>query len=387
MTAPTAAPPRPGTTNGKAAQQVRPRPFVVGTRRVDKATYDQSKTFTAATQDYPVYECEPNGFLRMLYVLVECVTAGNSAATAFNADAPWNCIDTITFSDTNNKPIVGPLGGHDLYIAVKYGGYSFIDDMRQSPVYSVTTGAGATGGSFTFVLPIPVEISARDGLGSLVNKSASATFDVSIRLAASATVYSTAPTAAGSVRVRIQQVGWMDPNAGDMRGNPVQQTPPANNTTQFISKQTIVLNAGAYNTKLQGMDGLLRNLYFVLRDGSNSRTQGDSDFPDPFNMQYETSQPVARLRTIWRHMIGEWYGYTATVETAGGRDYGVYPETYARDMFGKVGSETRFGYLPVTSATNIALNGTIGGTGSHTLSVITNKIVPADGNPLALTGR
>lgn len=386
MTAPTAAPPRTGA-NGKAQQQARPRPFVTGTRRVDKSTYDQSKTFTASTQDYPVYECEPNGFLRMLYVLVECTTAGNAAATAFNADAPWNAIDTITFSDTNNKPIVGPLGGHDLYVAVKYGGYAFIDDMKQSPVYSVTTGAGATGGSFTFVLPIPVEISKRDGLGSLVNKSSSATFDVSIRLAATATVYSTAPTAAGTVRIRIQQVGWMDPNASDMRGNPVSQVPPANNTTQFIQKQTIAFNSGAYNLKLLGTDGLVRGFTFILRDSANSRQQGDSDFPDPWNMQYETSQPVARLRTIWRHMIGQDWGYTATVETAGGRDYGVYPETYCLDMIGKVGSETRFGYLPVTSATNIALNGTLGGTGSHTLSVLTNKIIPANGDPLALTGR
>lgn len=387
MTAPTQAAPARGA-GGKQAQQARPRPFITGTRRVDRATYDPgARPLTSGTQDLPVYECEPNGFLRGAYVLVEGTTAGNAAAVAFTADGPFSVIDTISFSDTNNKPIIGPLGGHDLYEAVKFGGYAFMDDMKQSPVYSATTGSGATGGSFAFVLPLPIEISRRDGLGSLVNKSSSATFDVTIRLAPLNAVYTTAPTAAPSVRVRIQQVGWMDPNGADMRGNPVAQVPPANNTTQFWSKQTMTVNSGTFNAKLQGMDGLIRNFVFILTDNAGSRQVGDADFPDPFNLQYETAQPVSRLKTIWRHMIGEWWGYNQAVETPGGRDYGVYPETYCYDMSESPGNETRFGYLPVSSASNVSLNGTIGGSGTHTVTVLVNRVVPANGDPMSLTGR
>lgn len=386
MTAPT-APAKPGTGNGKQ-QPVRPRPFVTGTRRVDKSTYDPgARPLTSSTQDLPVYECEPNGFLRGAYVYVQGTTSGNAATVAFTADGPFNVVDTITFSDTNNKPILGPMNGHDLYEAVKFGGYAFQDDMKSSPVYFATTGAGATGGSFAFVLPIPIEISRRDGLGSLVNKSSSATFDISIRLAASSAVYTTAPTTAPQVRVRIQQWGWMDPNPADMRGNPVSQTPPANNTTQFWQKQTATVNSGNFNMKLQGMDGLIRNFLFILTDNAGSRVVGDADFPDPFALQYETAQPINRLKDVWRHMIGESYGYTAAVETAGGRDYGVYPETYCYDFSESPGNESRFGYLPVTSATNVSLSGTIGGSGTHTLTVLTNRVVPANGDPMALTGR
>lgn len=363
------------------------RPFVAGTRRVDKSTYDQTRTLNASTQDLPTYECDPNGFLGGGYLLVECTTAGNAAAVTFAANGPFNAIDTITFNDTNNKPLIGPMTGWDLYECVKLGGYAFSDDAKLSPVYSATTGAGATGGSFTFVLRLPIELVKRDALGSLPNKSSSATFDVSIRLAANATIYGTPPTAAGNLRVRIQQFGWMDPNDSDMGGNPVAQNPPAVQTTQYWSKQTYALNAGAVNFRLQGIDAMVRNFIFVL-DAAGSRTTGDTNFFDPFTLQYETSLPIQRLKTIWRHMIGEYFGYTgATPDVGGARDYGVYPETYCYDFWPKPGGETRLGYLPASSSTTFNVSGTIGGAGAHTLTVLVNKIVPANGNPLALTGR
>jgi hypothetical protein len=363
------------------------RPFVAGTRRGDKSTYDQVRTLLTSTIDLPTYECDPNGFLGGLFVLVEATTAGNSAATAFVADGPFSVIDSITLSDTNNKPIVGPMTGHDLYSIVKYGGYSFQDDARMSPVFTATTGSGATGGSFTFCLHLPIEVVKRDALGALPNKSSSATFDVSIRLAPLVNVYSTAPTAAPSVRVRLQQYGWMDPNTSDMRGNAVAQNPPAVQTTQYWQRQTYVVNAGPVNQRLIGIDGLVRNLLFELRDVNASRQQGDADFPDPFVLLYETAQPVNRLRTVWRDMIARMWGYTGTVETAGGRDYGLYPETYCQDFAHKPGYETRLGYLPFSSATTAGVSGTVSGTGAHTLIVLVNKIIPAGGDPLAVSGR
>lgn len=180
----------------------------------------------------------------------------------------------------------------------------------------------------------------------------------------------------------------MDPNATDMRGRPVAQNPPVNGTTQFWSKQSYAINSGAIaNLRLQGLDSLIRTMIFVLVDSSASRTQGDSDFPDPFGLQYENVQPISRLKIVWRQMIAEQYGYYATVETAGGRDYGVYPESFAYDFSMKPGNESRLGYLPASSATNMALNGTIGGSGAHTLYLLVNKIVPADGDAMSLTGR
>ncbi|HEY9250924.1 MAG TPA: hypothetical protein VIO38_17405 [Rariglobus sp.] len=375
----------------KAASKDQPvlmRPFVAGTRRVDKSTYDESRVLNAGTQDLRTYECDPNGFLGGMYLYVTCITAANAATVTFAADGPTNVIDTIVFNDTNNKPILGPMTGFDLEIAILHGGYSFQDDPRLSPIYSATAGAGATGGSFSFILLVPIELVHRDALGSLPNKSSSATFDVSIRLASSAVPYGTPPTTPGTVRVRIQQFGWMDPNAADMSGNRVAQNPPGVQTTQYWAKQTYALNSGALSQRLLGIDSYVRNLIFMLYTGT-SRTNGDANFPDPFTLLYETSTPISRIKAVWQHMIGQLYGYNGTTpDVAGARRYGVYPETYAQDFYAKPGYETRYGYLPVSSATTLNISGTIGNTGgaAHTLVVLVNKVVPASGNPLALTG-
>lgn len=386
MTAP-AAPAKPDQKGKQQGTPVQLRPFVAGTRRGDKSTYDQTRTMLTTTQDLPTYEADPNGFLAGFYLLVETTAAANAATVAFKQDGPFSAIDTIQFNDTNNKPIVGPLGGYDLYLIDKYGGYHHKDDPKESNVYSVVTGAGATGGSFTFVLHVPVEIVKRDALGSLPNKSATSTYDVNIRLAPSTSVYSTAPTTLPSMRIRIQQYGWMDPNAADLRGNAVAQNPPAVQSTQYWSKQTYTLAAGSLNQRLVGIDGQVRTILYCLRDSNGDRVQGDADFPDPLQFQYETVVPINRLRTIWRDMISKQYGYVNAVETAGGRDYGVYPDTYAQDFGGKPGYETRLGYLPFSSATTAVVSGTIGGSGVHVLTVLVNKVVPAGGDPMALTGR
>lgn len=375
-----------GAGGGKNAPVIL-RPFVAGTRQGDKSTYDQTRQLLTSTIDLPTYECDPNGFLGGAYILVEAASSGNSAAVAFVADGPFSVIDTITLNDTNNKPIIGPMTGHDLYTFLKHAGYNFVDDAKQSPVYSVTTGSGGTGGAFSFILQLPIEIVKRDALGALPNKSASATFDVAIRLSPLSNLYSTAPTVAPTVRLRIEQFGWMDPSDTDIRGNAVAQNPPAVQTTQYVQKQTYTLNAGPISQRLIGIDGLVRNLMFELRDGSGSRAQGDADFPDPFVLQYETSTPVNRLRTIWRDMIAKLYGYFNTVETAGGRDYALYPLTYCQDFCHKPGYETRLGYLPFSSATTANISGTISGSGAHTLIVFVNKVIPGGGDPLAITGR
>lgn len=367
-------------------KQILRRPFVAGTRTVDKSTYDESKALTASTQDLRTYECDPNGFLGGAYILVEATGGTSTAALTINADAPFIVLDTITFNDTNNKPIVGPMTGYDLYIANKYGGYAFSDDAKESPVYATpVTASGNGSGNFTFVLRLPVEIVHRDGLGALPNKSSSATFDISMRLSALTTVLGAGQTGL-TVRVRIQQYGWMDPNATDLKGNPVNQNPPGVQTTQYWAKQTYTMASGAFNQRLQGIDSLVRNLVFILYDDA-SRTTGDADFADPFTFQYETSLPVQRIKTVWRHMIGESFGYRNAVETAGGRDYATYPLWYNQDFGAKPGWETRLGYLPVTSATTLNISGTWGGSGTKVLVVLVNKVVPANGDPMVLTGR
>lgn len=371
----------------QAAQVAMARPFITGTRTIDRAIYDESKTLSTSTQKLRTYNLDTDGFTSGLYILVEATAVNTTASTAaFNENAPFNVLQTVQFSDTNNKPILGPMTGYDLYTCVKYGGYAFSDDAKESPVYSVTTGTGTAGGSFTFVLRVPIEIVHRDGLGSLLNKSASAVFKLDLTLNTLAAVYSDDPTTSVSVRTRIQQFGWMDSDQRDIKGNAASPNPPALNTIQYWDKQTLTLSSGSVNQVLNTFSGLVRNLIFVLTDDDASRTGGDSNFPDPFELHYDKTVPVSRLKQIWRHQIGEDFGYSNAVETAGGRDYGVYPLTYCKDFGLKPGAENRFGYLPVTSATTLMIKGTLGGSGTQTMNVLVNYVNPANGDPKALTG-
>lgn len=380
MTATTQAPPA-----SKKAPMM--RPFRVGVHGIEEEPFEKTVTTNASTQQLETYYPPSTGFLRGVWLLVEATTASNVANVTFAADGPWNVLDTIKFGDTGQSDIVGGLTGHELYIVNKYGGYAFSDDPKASPIYSATTGTGGTGGSFTFALYIPAELVQRDALGALVNKSMSTRFIVKTSVAATATIYGTAPTNAPSIRFRFIPDSYGQPLTADASGNPISQNPPEVDTTQYWKSQTYSgLNAGYTNPFITGSTGYpVRNLVFVLRDSNSSRSQGESDWPDPFQLKLDANIIFNRLKTMWKHQIARDYGYTAAVSdtTANAKDNGVYVKNYCKDFGPKPGWETRRDYLIVPESVRLQALGTIGGTGAHSLTVLTNSVAPAPGSSLA----
>lgn len=397
MTAPTTtAAPAPSTAaggskgkpTGKAAQApALIRPFIVGSRKVDKQDYNVQQALTSASQHLPTYQVSPNGFVSRLSIWVNAPVSTNSTNNvAYAAEGPFNALLSIQLSDVNNKPIFGPMTGWDAYIANKYGGYYHGKDARQSKAFSAVTGTGATGGTFGYIIDIPVQIVNRDAFGSLVNKSSTSTFTVDMYLNASTAIYTQVPSALPTVTVKVQLWGWSDPTQSDKLGNQVAQNPPASNTIQYWSKQNYVINAGAFDFRLQGIDNYVRMLIPYLVDGSGSRSQGESDWPDPLTYTYETLQTMVRQKVIWQDDLYKKYGFSGANESAGAFDNAVYPIVYNDDFALTPGGETRLSYLPVSSNTNLELSGVMGGSGAHTLYVLVNKIVPY-GSPLAMSGR
>lgn len=388
MSTPTQTP----TASGNSGKQtVALRPFITGTRRIDQQIYDNTTLLNAGEQKLPTYNLDTDGFTSGMYILCEATAVNTTNVVAFSEDGPFNIFSTVQFSDTNNKPIIGPLTGHDLYLIVKYGGYAFSDDAKNSSIYSVTTGAVAAGGSFRFAMRVPIEIVHRDALGSLLNKSASAVYKLQLTLNSNATgeagVYTVAPNTSVSVRTRIQQFGWMDSDQSDYMKQPADPNPPALNTIQYWDKQTITVSAGQINQALNTFSGLVRNWVFELRDSTNARTT--ADFPELFELHYDKTVPISRVKAIWQHMQSEQFGYSTLTETTTSKlslDTGVFPEPYTLDYGLKPGAESRFGYLPVTSATSLVMRGVIGGSGTHTMNVFVNYIWPANGDPKTLTG-
>lgn len=364
-------------------------PFRAGVQSTEYQTYDESRTLNAGTQTLPTYTVEPTGFLENLYILVETNATPNAgAAVTFSQNGPFNVLDNIEFKDAG--PVGSLLGGAqfngwDLAMANKYGGYSHNDDPRNGVQYSATTGATAAGGSFSFVLRVPIELVKRDAVGALVNKSSSTTYKLYLRLASSATPYGVAPTNAPTVRVRVIPESYWDPDETDrLLGRALTQVPPLSGTTQFWTKGEYGTQAGAIAPMIStGLGNLIRNMIIVLVDGNGSRVQGDADFPDPFVVKFEANEIANRLKKYWQYTIGRDYGYAGAPETVGGRDNGVYPLPFCNDFGLKPGAETRRGYLRTSPDTRLQFQGTIGGAGAHTFFVLVNHVAPA-GDPATL---
>lgn len=366
-------------TQGKAAP-VMPRSFICGSRKNDKPDFDQTIVLTTSEQRLSPYQISPSGYLRGVYLIAENTAVNTTVTTvAYNENGPFNVFSVIRFLDTNSQPLIGTLTGYDVYILNKYGGYLFQGDAEAAAVFSATSGTATTAGTFAFVLYLPLEIVGRNALGSQLNKSGAAQFSLEMFVSSTATVFSTAPATSSTLRVRSTIMSWLDPEASDVRGNPVQQDPPLLNTTQYWLKQNYVLSAGAQNTRLQGIDGLVRMLIFIAYRSASTRANGETDWPDPISLKYEESFLIqSRIRLLYRYLIAVMYGYDAANEASKGRDNGVYPIwEFMQDWTSKPGGELTREYLPMSSASNLELQGTWGGgANAVSLDLLVNKVVP-----------
>ena len=322
-----------------------------------------------------------------------------AAATVAYAsiDAPFNVIDSIQLEDTNSKPILGPFGGYDLYLINKYGGYANGSDPKEADSYQVTTGSTAPYTGY-FVLRLPVELVSRDALGALPNKSGTNKFRIRTRIAASATVYSTAPTQAPTVRIRYTPENWWEPDMMDLKGRPLAQNPPAVQTTQYWAKGVYTVNSGDQRVQLQqGLGYLIRNLILINRTTGDVRSSTqDGNWPSPATLQFEANIMFDRLKEIWRDKIFRLYDYgkevalsdvvatgTGATRSGGGRDYCVYPISFCQDFGLQPGAETRRGYLATADASRLEFRGNFGAASNFV--VLANYVAPARGDDATIT--
>lgn len=388
MTATATEAPAKAQAKGKP-QVVAARPFVTGTRTLESETYNANVTLSAATQTLTPYEFQVDGYLSGALVRLTGTTAGNAAATAFQADGPFSVIQSITVEDIGGKQIMGPLSGWQLYVLNRFGGFVYNADARANGIYTVTTGAGATGGSFRFILRVPIQVRRRDAMGALPNRNASATFKLKITVNTSATVYSTAPTAAPTVNVQVQQHGWATSDNRDYKGNSVSPTPNGVGSLLYTDVETIQLSAGSFNQRMSTFGGLLRLLVFELRDAAGSRAVGETDFPTLFEMEIDKVKTYSRSPVTWEYLMSEDYGLTSAAESATATNVkpdGVYVLHWLDDFGLQPGSENGFRYQAVTPSTAVQLSGTIGGSGAHTLAITKNYLSPVNDDPRQLTG-
>lgn len=363
-------------------------PFIRAARKKSAALNSVGPTAlaTSATTLNPI-QVIAAGYLRRIKLTVTgTVPSTNSATVAFQNDGPFSCLDQISLTQPNGTPLVQPISGFDLYAENKYGAFGTDRfDPLSDPGYSKVTGAGATGGNFAFNLFIPIEVDERDGLCALANMAANQAYLLQVNLAASAKVYSTAPTALPNISITYTMEYYSAPAPATATGVPQQTAPTPIGSLNLIQVQTPTINAStAMKTQLVNMGNAVRQAIFILRDSSGVRTE--VDWPATVNIKYLGDVHFYKTVSQWNADMAAMYNYTAgkaASPTLNSLDNGVFVLMDFMNSGGaggtKVSSSSNRDLLLLTDSATLfefeALSAY--GASASTLKVLLNSINPS----------
>lgn len=345
---------------------------------------DVSRQLTTSAQDLGVFDIPAYGYIRSLVVLVEASggTGGTPALTA-TENAPFNTLTNIALTEPNGAVIHQWSDGHKVMLSHKWGGYRRGRGADARAWNSNYTQVPSTGAAWKFMLRIPVELNGRDGLGSLPNQNAAATFKLRLTLNSMGNIATgTAPTTLATVRVRVFLEAWDQPEVAG-QGQTNQTMPPAVNTTQFWSEQQYNYNSGQQTIQLKRVGNYLRTVILVCQRTSGTRANGSSDFPDPVTLYLDTRPIYTLNKDHFRQIMMERSGFgfqlgaaTAPAEDqAGGLDAGTFVFDFTHDFDGLLGYENRDLWFPTQSSSRLEIVGSFANAG--TMTVLTNDVAIA----------
>lgn len=356
-------------------------PFTRAARIKSQQAYSGSFTLGASAQQVAPIDVPSGGFVKYVDFDFTCTTAGNAAATAFQADGPWSVIQSISVTNAAGNSIYVPITGYQLFLCNKYmaaGTDPEYSDPRSDPYYSVTTGAGATGGSFRFRLRVFFERDPRDAFLALPNMASNRQYKINLMLAPETSVYSTTPTNDGTLVVTATAYYWSQPQPVNALGVAQQTAPLSNGGVGLIRVQTINLTAGDKTVKLENVGNIIRSAVLVLRNSSSARVE--ADLPATNWIRLNNDNLFWLQLSQWRRDMAQHLGFTSsTAEANRGPDNGVLAWTHLNAQHGNVRADgPRSQWLATLDATLLQLQGTSFGANAATLEVITDEIQVPD---------
>jgi hypothetical protein len=353
--------------------------------------FDTTVTMVATPTQFPLWNISPTGWLRGLWFDFTLATTANAAAVAFNADPTaggYSGVQKVILYDLGGEVVLS-LTGYEWLLVNKFGGYFEVGDPRADITFSQTTGAVGTGGSAHFLLYLPFEVVARDGLGVVQNESKPG-WKIELWLDSGAQTYSVAPTTLGSMRVRGFPESYTEPAAMAPNGRPFAQTPPLPGSLQYWKSESVALPSG--NAKYDLSNGVgfpIRNIFYYVRDGANStRATADANWPDPATLLFGNINYFTRSKNLWIGKMSRAYALsnlgatTPAVDTAQGRENGVFPVWFTQDMSSHPGDELRFKYLDTQVNSLVRFTGAFGG--ATTFFALVNWLATPSKNRYAL---
>lgn len=363
--------------NGKAQQPT--IPFPLASRKMRRLSFSQITTALSAagpTLMTPI-QLPAVGYLSHVDLEVT-VTITGGTTPAFTADAPFNVLQSVEFKTAAGNDIIVPMTGYQLFLMNKYGcqyAGAPMADARMGMQYSATASTGAH-----FFLPIPLEIDAANGYGSIPALASNRSYQLNIVLAAIPTLVSGAPT---SVTVSVTGTAhyWSEPPASTASGA-VQATAPTGigTVSQWQIEQPSV-NPGDRLIKSNNVGNVLRTLIFTLRNSSGARIDTNG-WPSICELYLDNEPMFYFSQNEWSDSMCKWYNLQATSkDVANGLDTGVYVipfHTLASNGFAGDTANSRAQYLPTVDASQLQLRGTSWGSAVSGLEIITNSVIPTD---------
>lgn len=350
----TAAPPAPQAT-------MMALPFVASSHEHTEPAFQFTVVPGAAVQQINPLDIPASGYLRAIWL--EVVGSGGTGGT-IAADGPWNLIQSVGLQEVNGSTIINPIDGYALYVANVVGGYEFINDPAQSPIHV------GTSPNPRFFLRIPVEISAKDGLGALANQNAAAQYKLSMAINTVAAAFSVAPSPVPTLTIKGWLEAWTLPAPADNRGRPQSQIPPLLGTGQYWSQTTRQTIVGTNTLGITRVGNYIRALAFICRDGSGVRQ--DTVFPDPMRFNWDGNM----IHNVSQNYLQQYF--RGKVNGPFTRPTGVFVLPFNHISTGRMGNEDPSLWLPTTDSSRLELEGVSAVAG--TLQIMVNEIAPVEIN-------
>jgi hypothetical protein len=334
--------------------------------RTEGAFIDQ--TFTPGAAESALaspHEVPSYGYLRAVWILVT-MSGGTLGAGVLSADFPFNVLSSVALTDVNGAPIFGPMDGYAaLWQNIIGGAAGGVNDPRALPFY-----VGTINGAYAF--RIPLEISHRDGLGSLANQNSAANYRVSLTGNTSANIYSTAPTTPANIRVRGYAECWTIPSPDDVLGRPQAQIPPRLGTAQYASQFLSDIAAGANTVRLTRTGNLLRTLVLISRTNAAGLPRSDAVFPEPLDFQWDGR--LIHTGLLQNYITGVLMREKLPDLTA--RDTGVFAFPFNTSDHDMIGDDSPTFWWPTVQSSRLELRGTVVTAGR--LQIVTGDVAPAE---------
>ena len=313
------------------------------------------------------------GYVRRFRLRLSATGGVNGTVTvAAAADAPWSAVQQIVVTSPGGTQLMQGDGYGLLHLVNKYGGqnglwaYGAPDAL---PNFSAISVGSAGTGDFVAASSLPLENAK--GYGVISMASASELPSISIQLADSSAVYTTAPGTPPTITAAVgAEYYWL----------PLDSTiePPGLGSTMQWNKQTAypgIASATNMEVNVPKLGGYISTFIFVLRDSTGARIDA---FPDPLSF-YLDGVPVANqkpLADIEDDMANQFQLASGELRETGVLVF-TRKTSLAQIQMGLL--DTGEGYLSSNPGTSVVLQGTWGTitNAPATLSCYAGQFVPS----------